>query len=248
MSVSIGASLTSAPHEAFLKVKASNLDQLCFRSAIVLAARLLLLAACQDCGSGLGNPPAPPEASQNNGSLYAACNMRPSTSLPEDLPKVHGHVLFKQEHPQDGLVVLLQFGGFLTDGEPTAVHIHQYGDLSQGCGSTGGHYNPYGEDHPNHPGDFGNFEPQEGKINAMVESKATLFGGMSALGRAVVVHEKRDDLGQGGDAGSLLHGNAGRRLACCVIGISTPDLWNTHYKELTERIKSELSSIDLFWK
>lgn len=203
---------------------------------MVLAALLLLLAGCQHCVSAHGNPPAPPEASQNNGSLYAACNMRPSASLPEDLPKVHGHVLFKQEHPQGGLLVLLQFSGFLTDGEPTAVHIHQYGDLSQGCSSTGGHYNPHGEYHPNHPGDFGNFEPQEGKIDAMVESKATLFGGTSAIGRAVVVHEKRDDLGQGGDAGSLLHGNAGRRLACCVIGISSSDLWNTYHKEYKERI------------
>lgn len=238
MSVSICASPISGPHEAFLKVKASNLDSLYFRLVIVLPALLFVLAGCQHCVSAFGNPPAPPEASQNNGSLYAACNMRPSASLPEDLPKLHGHVLFRQEHPRRGLTVLLQFGGFLTDGEPTAVHIHQYGDLSQGCSSTGGHYNPNGENHPNHPGDFGNFEPQEGKIDAMVDSKATLFGGMSAIGRAVVVHEKRDDLGQGGDAGSLLHGNAGRRLACCVIGISSADLWNTSHKEFTERMKN----------
>lgn len=203
---------------------------------IVLVA--LLLAGFQHCGSALGNLPAPPEAYQNNGSLYAACNMRPSASLPEDLPKLHGHVLFKQEHPERGLAVLLQVGGFLTDGEPTAIHIHQYGDLSQGCSSTGGHYNPFGEYHPNHPGDFGNFEPQERKINAVIESKATLFGGTSVVGRAVVVHEKRDDLGTGGDAGSLLHGNAGRRLACCVIGISSSDQWNTHHKEYTERMKN----------
>ncbi|CAG03736.1 unnamed protein product, partial [Tetraodon nigroviridis] len=177
---------------------------------IASAVLLLLLAGCQDC------------------------NMRPSALLPEDLPKVHGHVLFKQDHPQGGLSALLQLGGFLSDGEPTAVHIHQYGDLSQGCGSTGGHYNPHGKNHPNHPGDFGNFEPQEGKVDAAVESNATLFGATSVIGRAVVVHEKRDDLGQGGDAGSLLHGNAGRRLACCVIGISSSDLWNTS-KEFTER-------------
>lgn len=203
----------------------------------VLPALMLLLAGCQHCVSAEGNCSAPPEASQNNGSLYAVCNMRPSSSLPADLPRLQGHVLFKQEQPQGILRVLLQFDGFLTDGEPSAVHIHQYGDLSQGCHSTGGHYNPYGENHPNHPGDFGNFEPQEGKIKAMVESKATLFGGMSAIGRAVVVHEKKDDLGLGGDAGSLLHGNAGRRLACCIIGISSPDLWNTYYPDFAERIK-----------
>lgn len=191
---------------------------------------MLLLADCPRCVFAEGSSSAPPEASQNNGSLYAACNMRPNIGLPEDVPQLYGHVLFKQDGPQGVLRVLFRVEGFVTDGEPKAIHIHQYGDLSQGCTSTRGHYNPYGENHPNHPGDFGNFVPQEGIISAVVESKATLFGGMSAIGRAVVVHEKKDDLGQGGDAGSLLHGNAGRRLACCVIGISSPDMWNLHSK------------------
>lgn len=117
------------------------------------------------------------------------------------------------------------------------MHIHQYGDLNRGCDSTGGHYNPYGVHHPNHPGDFGNFVPQDGKISAMIESEATLFGGLSVIGRAVVVHEKVDDLGQGGDAGSLLHGNAGRRLGCCIIGISPPSLWNLHHKQYDRRLR-----------
>uniref|UniRef100_A0A674MAJ2 Superoxide dismutase [Cu-Zn] n=1 Tax=Takifugu rubripes TaxID=31033 RepID=A0A674MAJ2_TAKRU len=191
-------------------------------SASALAALMLLLADCQRCVLAEGNGSALPEASQNNGSLYASCNMRRSSALPEDVPQLYGHVLFKQDRPQGILRVLFHVGGFLTD---------------PGCGSTRGHYNPYGENHPNHPGDFGNFVPQEGIISAVVESKATLFGGMSAIGRAVVVHEKNDDLGQGGDAGSLLHGNAGRRLACCVIGISSPDLWNLNYPKFAERMK-----------
>lgn len=205
----------------------------------ILGALLVLLAGCQHCVSVDNDTSAPPEVSQHNATLYAACKMRPSTSLAEGLPKVYGHVLFKQDYPRGKLKVLLRFHGFPTefDGEPKAVHIHQYGDLSQGCGSTGGHYNPYGVDHPKHPGDFGNFEPQQGKINAMIESEATLFGGMSVIGRAVVIHEKRDDLGRGGDAGSLLHGNAGRRLGCCIIGISSPNLWNMHQKQFNRRLR-----------
>lgn len=194
----------------------------------------LLLAACQ--GSADEEPPVPPEASQNNGSLYAACNLSPSSSLPDGLPTVSGLVLFRQQNPEGRLKVILQVRGALPDAKATAAHIHQYGDLSQGCDSTGGHYNPYNVDHPNHPGDFGNFEAQGGKIDATFESKATLFGGVSVLGRAVVVHEKKDDLGQGGDPGSLLSGNAGRRLACCVIGISSPNQWNAYSQERTENV------------
>lgn len=201
---------------------------------------MVVLAGSQQCVSADSDASAPPEVLQNNGTLYAACKMRPSATLADGLPKVYGHVLFKQDYPQGKLKVLLKFSGFPkeSDPEPRAVHIHQYGDLSGGCDSTGGHYNPYGVAHPKHPGDFGHFEPQQGKIHVMIESQATLFGGMSVIGRAVVVHEKRDDLGLGGDAGSLLHGNAGRRLGCCIIGISSPKPWNRHYMELNRRLRS----------
>ncbi|XP_032388289.1 extracellular superoxide dismutase [Cu-Zn] [Etheostoma spectabile] len=206
------------------------------------AALLALLAGCQQCVFADSDTLAPPEVSQYNGTLYAACKMRPSTSLSDGLPKVYGQVLFKQDYPEGKLKVLLRFNGFPTEGnpEPRAVHIHQHGDLSRGCDSTGGHYNPHGVNHPGHPGDFGNFKPQEGKVNAMIESEATLFRGLSVIGRAVVVHEKIDDLGRGEDAGSLLHGNAGRRLGCCIIGMSSPNLWNTHYKLYNRRLKRNL--------
>uniref|UniRef100_A0A8C7YM22 Superoxide dismutase [Cu-Zn] n=1 Tax=Oryzias sinensis TaxID=183150 RepID=A0A8C7YM22_9TELE len=203
------------------------------RSVRVLETAFLVWLACsQQCFSTHTDHLLPPEFSQYNGTLYAACKVSPSTSLPDDLPKVYGQALFKQDHGQGKLQVLLQLAGFPEDESPQsrAVHIHQYGDLSRGCISTGGHYNPYGVDHPNHPGDFGNFVAHEGRISEQIESEATLFGGLSVLGRAVVVHETIDDLGQGGDVGSLLHGNAGRRLACCVIGMSSSDLWEEQQK------------------
>uniref|UniRef100_A0A1A8P5K6 Superoxide dismutase [Cu-Zn] n=1 Tax=Nothobranchius pienaari TaxID=704102 RepID=A0A1A8P5K6_9TELE len=207
-----------------------------------LQTALLVLLAGHQCVSEDTDILLPPEFSQHNGTLYASCKMRPSSLLPEDLPKVYGQVLFKQEL-QGKLQVLFQFSGFPATEDlpqPRAVHIHQYGDLSQGCDSTGGHYNPNGVNHPNHPGDFGNFVPQQGKVSDQRESEATLFGGLSVIGRAVVVHEGIDDLGLGGDTGSLMHGNAGPRLACCVIGMSSSSLWNTQAEAVYKTAEESL--------
>lgn len=45
----------------------------------------------------------------------------------------------------------------------------------------------------------------------------TLWGQYSIVGRAIVVHAGEDDLGKGGNDGSLKTGNAGKRVACCTI-------------------------------
>jgi len=42
------------------------------------------------------------------------------------------------------------------------------------------------------------------------------------VGRMIIVHKDRDDLGLGGDAESLKTGNAGKRMACGVIGFQEP--------------------------
>jgi hypothetical protein len=49
-----------------------------------------------------------------------------------------------------------------------------------------------------------------------------LIGATSVIGRSLIVHADVDDLGRGGDANSLLTGNAGARVACGVIGIAAP--------------------------
>ena len=39
------------------------------------------------------------------------------------------------------------------------------------------------------------------------------------------VHALEDDLGLGGDDGSLKTGNAGARIGCCVIGFGEGKVW-----------------------
>ena len=73
-----------------------------------------------------------------------------------------------------------------------------------------------------HIGDFGNVvSTDEGTINVIFKDEiAKLYGAHGIIGRTVVLHEKKDDLGLGGDEGSAKTGNAGSRIACGVIGVS----------------------------
>ena len=109
-------------------------------------------------------------------------------------------------------------------------HVHAFGDISGGCKSTGGHFNPTGTDHGAH--DDPHDERHVGDLKSLVadrdgnvqvtqtDSLAGLWGDDSIIGRGLVLHGGQDDLGRGGNAGSLANGNAGPRVACCVIGIA----------------------------
>ena len=57
-------------------------------------------------------------------------------------------------------------------------------------------------------------------INLSDEQVTLGEGKGNVVGRAVVVHAGVDDLGLGGDDGSLATGNAGGRVACGVIGLT----------------------------
>ncbi|XP_071397214.1 extracellular superoxide dismutase [Cu-Zn] [Centroberyx affinis] len=168
---------------------------------------------------------APTEVSDYNGSLYATCEMKPSTTLPLGQPQIYGQVLFKQVYPAGRMQIIVNLRGFPTRESERAIHIHQFGDLSKGCSAAGPHFNPLGQNHANHPGDLGNFGSSRGRVRVSVTAKATLFGTESVLGRSVVLHERKDDMGKGGDEESLRSGNAGQRIACCVIGVSSSSLW-----------------------
>ena len=134
--------------------------------------------------------------------------------------RVKGSILLMQA---PGTPTLIK--GTITGLEPGAhgFHIHEFGDMSDGCKSMGGHYNPDGVNHGDlnegHVGDLGNIEADEnGKADFSIKaSRVDLIGDRSVVGRGIVVHADPDDLGKGGDEESLKTGNAGDRLACGVI-------------------------------
>ncbi|XP_074272363.1 superoxide dismutase [Cu-Zn], chloroplastic [Silene latifolia] len=138
---------------------------------------------------------------------------------------VEGVVTLTQE--DDGpTTVKVRLTG-LTPGKH-GFHLHEYGDTTNGCISTGAHFNPnkltHGapEDEVRHAGDLGNIVANtDGVAEAtIIDSQIPLCGPNSVVGRALVVHELEDDLGKGGHELSPTTGNAGGRLACGVVGLT----------------------------
>ncbi|THU61586.1 hypothetical protein C4D60_Mb07t24880 [Musa balbisiana] len=101
-------------------------------------------------------------------------------------------------------------------------HVHALGDTTNGCMSTGPHFNPAGKEHgapddpDRHAGDLGNVTAgEDGTVTfSITDSQIPLSGPNSIIGRAVVVHADLDDLGKGGHELSKTTGNAGGRVAC----------------------------------
>lgn len=106
-------------------------------------------------------------------------------------------------------------------------HVHQNGSVDDNCAAAGPHFNPNNNTHgaPNeivrHAGDLGNIIADAHGLAPIriFDPYVSLLPGnpLLILGKAIVVHEKEDDLGKGGDEESKKTGNAGKRLACCVI-------------------------------
>ena len=163
-----------------------------------------------------------------------SCSCESIKTLSEQASDIKAFVELQHSDKVKGTILLMQ-----KPGTPTMIkgrieglkpgehgfHIHEFGDMSDGCKSMGGHYNPDGVDHGDleqgHVGDLGNVSADDSGIAdfTIVAKRVDLVGDRSVVGRGMVIHKDKDDLGRGGDAESKKAGNAGDRLACGVIVI-----------------------------
>ncbi|KAG7196698.1 hypothetical protein KM043_016028 [Ampulex compressa] len=114
------------------------------------------------------------------------------------------------------------------------LHVHECGDISQGCDSVGEHFNPNNTIHggpeddasKRHAGDLGN-------ITANIAGRAVfrkldkLLTISEIIGRSLVITEDQDDLGKGTNPESKINGNSGNRIACGIIARSSSLFENT---------------------
>ena len=141
---------------------------------------------------------------------------------------VTGTVRFTEDLINNDVKIELNLKGLKINGLH-GFHVHEAGDLTDKCTSMCAHFNPYGDTHgcpgmsERHVGDLGNI-----KTNSKGEAKYTFYDDMiklrgskcNILGRGLIIHADEDDCGKGGNAESLKTGNAGKRIACAVIGYS----------------------------
>lgn len=167
---------------------------------------------------------SPHSEAQKPPSRSAICILYPNSSF----QNFKGLVSFHQETPASSTQIVVSCSG-LRPNSLHGFHIHEFGDLTEGCTSAGGHFNPRGKSHggpldeERHVGDLGNLKTDErgSTYLAMTDKLIRLFGDDSVLGRSCVVHEGKDDLGRGEFADSKTTGHSGARVACGIIGLSS---------------------------
>lgn len=116
----------------------------------------------------------------------------------------------------------------LNPNQKHGFHVHTAGDLSEKCVAACAHFNPTNKNHgcpgrkERHVGDLGNIQADKNGVAKYIfyDDVIRLSGKHSIIGRSVIIHEDEDDCGDGGNAESLKTGNAGKRVACAVIGFS----------------------------
>ncbi|XP_069782933.1 uncharacterized protein [Narcine bancroftii] len=163
----------------------------------------------------------------------AACNIQPNTHLGHhNRSSVTGNIYLRRERG-NGTEFLLDLHGFPAGDKKQWIQVHEFGDLTQGCDSLGSHFNPQHTKHGRHTGDLGNLRPDpSGNVQqTLTLPHLHLRGEHSVVGRSIVIHETEDNQGLREEHGSSVHGNAGHRIACCVIGVSDGRAWSASNRQ-----------------
>lgn len=190
---------------------------------VVLSGTLLACGGSQEPAAA---PEAPPPAAEPPPAESTEAVTAPEAAAPKSVEtifqsksgsKLSGKATLTET--DEGVKVVLSVDG-VSPGDHGA-HVHETGDCSApDAASAGGHFNPAASPHalptgsPRHLGDLGNIViAADGKGTLeIVAPGANLKEGdpNSFLGRAIIVHEKKDDGGQP-------TGNAGGRIGCAEI-------------------------------
>ena len=156
-------------------------------------------------------------------------NSKPITAIAVfNGPTIKGTVKFTEDYNSGQVQIDVNLIG-LKKNALHGFHVHESGDLTDKCESMCAHFNPFKKNHgcpgkkERHVGDLGNLKT-DAKGNAQYsfyDDAIKLRGTKSnILGRGLIIHADPDDCGNGGNAESLKTGNAGKRIACAVIGYS----------------------------
>jgi len=140
--------------------------------------------------------------------------------------KINGKVTFTEDVKNNQVIIDIDLVGLKKNGLH-GFHVHESGDLTNQCESLCAHFNPYKKTHgcpgmkERHVGDLGNLvtnDKGEAKYR-MFDNVIKLRGNKAnILGRGLIVHADPDDCGKGNNEASLKNGNAGKRIACAIIG------------------------------
>jgi Cu-Zn family superoxide dismutase len=197
------AGIIEAPCGYYLRLKNKEdaMKKLGFLAAAVLAGAALTASTALA---------APPET--------AAPSTAKATIESKSGSKVTGRAVFT-ELPSGGVKAEI----WIENAAPGThgLHIHEKGDCSAADGtSAGGHFNSAGNPHAapadkaRHNGDLGNIEvgaDGKGHLEITDDLLTVKPGPNSVVGKAVVFHEKADDLK------TQPTGNAGGRFGCGVV-------------------------------
>lgn len=142
--------------------------------------------------------------------------------MTHDNKKIVGYIQFIESDNKTHIIGTLSG---LSKGDH-GMHIHEKGDPTQCCNKLGDHYNPFNKTHGDrlsqerHVGDLSNitFDDNEQCNFSFYDELVKVSGQYSIIGRSVIIHEKKDDLGLGGNEASKINGNSGNRIAYGIIG------------------------------